>query len=126
MVDEYYVGGRVRKHPVVELEHVFESTYMLMLVGEDTSHITKETLEGFVGTANHTVRRLEGLFSDNHQNNILKKKWASLRRYARQKVRRWDEQQTSKDTDYKSMGESLNIEPPTHVSEADDDEYKPR
>ena len=87
---------------------------------EDTSHITKETLEDFIGTPDQVARRLDGLYNMNSKLRILKKKWASFRMYARQKVRRWDKQEKSKDPDYKCMGEPLNIKSPTPESEADD------
>ena len=90
---------------------------------EDVSHITKETLESFVGTADQVVRRLHGLFTPAYKHSVIKKKWKAFRRYARQKVRRWDEQERNKDPDYKSMGDSWGIRPPTYESEAEDDEY---
>lgn len=90
---------------------------------EDTSHITKEVVEGFVGTADQLVRRLECLHTPNYKHSLLRRKWPSYRMYARQKVRRWDKQQRSKEPDYKSIADSVNIKPPTPASEADDEEY---
>lgn len=75
---------------------------------EDTSHITKQHLEDFVGTEDTVVDLFKSLpfnFKENHN----KRAWASFRRHQRQQVRFWDEQERLQNPDHESLCEKFKI-----------------
>ena len=60
---------------------------------EDLSHITSEQVEALVGSEDEVVDFFDRNYSARVKKSIIVAEWEKFRRYSRNKVRRWDQQQ---------------------------------